>query len=79
MSCWAIDLRAHAEGIVREKRTGPVVRFVPGSRDLANLRRALRFVAELLFAAGARAVLPGVRGLPEALTAPDHAAASTGF
>jgi len=49
------------------------VRFAPSAGDVANLRRALRFVAELLFAAGARAVLPGVRGIPDRLTAPDQA------
>lgn len=74
MAAWAVDLRAHAEGTVRDGRRGPRVRFVPERRDVANLRRALRFTAELFFAAGAREVLPGVHGLPDRLSGPDQAA-----
>jgi choline dehydrogenase-like flavoprotein len=74
IAVWAVDLRAHAEGAVRDGRGGAIVRFVPERRDVANLRRALRYMAELFFVAGAREVLPGVRGLPERLTGPDQAA-----
>jgi choline dehydrogenase-like flavoprotein len=74
MAAWAVDLRAHAEGTVGDGRRGTAIRFVPERRDVANLRRALRFVAELLFAAGAREVLPGVHGLPQRLSGPDQAA-----
>jgi len=74
MASWAIDLRAHAEGTVRDGRRGTVVHFVPERRDMANLKRALRFIADLYFAAGAREVLPGVHGLPERLARPEQAA-----
>jgi len=73
MAAWAIDLRAHAEGTVRDGRRGTVVRFVPERRDVANLKRGLRFIADLFFAAGAREVLPGVHGLPDRLVGPDQA------
>ncbi len=64
---WAVQLRAWAEGSVRERLFGANIRFAPCPRDMVNLRRALRFTAEMLFAAGARAVLPGIYGLPERL------------
>jgi choline dehydrogenase-like flavoprotein len=64
---WAVDLRAHAEGSVGGRRSSTTIRFTPEDRDMANLRRALRFTAELFFAAGAREVLPGIHGLPPAL------------
>jgi choline dehydrogenase-like flavoprotein len=72
MAVWAVDLRAHAEGTVRDGRRGTSVRFVPERRDVANLRQALRFTADLFFAAGAREVLPGVHGLPERLVRPEQ-------
>jgi choline dehydrogenase-like flavoprotein len=38
-----------------------------------NLRKGLRFTAELLFAAGAREVITNIYGMPERLTNPDQA------
>jgi choline dehydrogenase-like flavoprotein len=62
---WAVALRARTEGRVRAGPGGGTrVEFSPGPRDLAFLRAGIRRTAELLFAAGAREVLPGVRGLP---------------
>lgn len=74
MAAWAIDLRTHAEGTVRDGHGGTQVRFVPERRDVVNLRRGLRVIADLMFAAGAREVLPGVHGLPERITRPEQAA-----
>ena len=65
---WAIALRARAEGRVRERFGRTAVSFTPAPADMDDLRGALRRIAELLFAAGARAVLPAVRGLPEQIT-----------
>ena len=73
MAMWALDLQAHAEGKVRDRRRGTLVHFVPERRDVANLKRGLRFIADLFFAAGAREVLPGVHGFPERLVRPDQA------
>lgn len=64
---WAVQMRAWAQGRVREGLFGADIRFDLTERDMVQLRRGLRFTAELLFAAGAREVLPGVHGLPEAL------------
>ncbi len=67
MAVFAVQLRAWAEGTVRERPWGTDIRYDPTPRDMMQLRRGLRFAAELLFAAGAREVWPGVHGLPETL------------
>lgn len=71
MAVWDVELRAHAEGRVASGRTGTRIAFAPERRDIANLRAAMAHAAELMFAAGATAVLPGIVGLPDALDARD--------
>lgn len=71
MAVWAVDLRAHAEGRVAPGRAGARIRFGPERRDMANMRAGLAYTAELMFAAGATAVLPGILGLPETVDGPD--------
>jgi len=63
----------HAEGSVRERAWGTDIRYDLTGRDMDNLRRGLRFTAELFFAAGAKEILTGIHGLPERLTGPDQA------
>lgn len=69
---WAVQLRSYAEGRVREYFFGPDVSYDLTREDMVNLRKGLRVTAELLFAAGAREVWPGVFGLPERLTHVDQ-------
>jgi choline dehydrogenase-like flavoprotein len=69
LALWAVQLRAEAQGAVRAG-----IDFVPTPRDMLNLRRGLRATAELMFAAGARAILPAIHGLPARLTRPEQAA-----
>ncbi len=64
---WAVQMRAHAEGSVGAGPFGADIKFSLDRRDMVNMRRGLRFTAELFFAAGAREVLPGIHGLPESL------------
>ena len=64
---FAVQTRAWAEGTVREGPFGADIRYDLGRRDMMQIRRGLRFAAELLFAAGAREVWPGIHGLPETL------------
>jgi choline dehydrogenase-like flavoprotein len=71
---WAVVLRAYAHGRVREGPFGTTIHFDLERRDMENLRRGLRVTAELLFAAGAREVVTGVRGLPERIGSEDQAA-----
>ena len=76
VAIWAVQLRAQAEGTVR--RYGPLgtdVRYDLTAGDMDNLRRGLRFTAELFFAAGAREVLTGVHGMSERLCRPEEAQA----
>jgi choline dehydrogenase-like flavoprotein len=74
LATWGVVLRAHAEGSVRRSRLsgGTDIRFDLEPRDVVNLRRGLRFAAELLFEAGAREVIPGIHGLPTRLRSPDQ-------
>jgi choline dehydrogenase-like flavoprotein len=72
VAMWAVQVRSHTEGRVRPVgRSGFSARFTPNAEDLVALRRALRVLAEMMFAAGARAVLPGVFGVPPRI-APDQ-------
>lgn len=73
MAIWAVQVRAEAEGRVRPGWFGPRVSYTPAPGDMARLRRGLAILAEMLFAAGARAVLPGIHGLPERIEHPDRA------
>ena len=68
---WAIALRAHSQGEVRAGARGTSIHFTPERRDIEQLRRALRFTAEMLFAAGAREIITGVHGVPERMTSHD--------
>lgn len=70
---WAVVLRAYAQGSVGVGPFGTTIRFDLETRDMENLRRGLRVAAELLFAAGAREVVTGVRGLPERIRSGDQA------
>ncbi len=72
-ACWAVQVRAEAEGSVRPGWWGPRVRFTPSEWDMRRMRRGLSILARMMFAAGARAVYPGVGGLPERLDSPDQA------
>ncbi|MBI3553863.1 MAG: GMC family oxidoreductase [Elusimicrobia bacterium] len=62
---WAVQMRAWAQGSVRERFFGTDIKFDLTPRDLVQMRRGLRFTAELFFAAGAKEVWPGIHGLPE--------------
>ena len=72
---WAVALKAEAEGSVRPSLLfGDLVRYDVTRSDLERLRGAMRTLAEMHFAAGAREVVSGVAGMPETLTSPDQAA-----
>lgn len=73
MALWAVALRAYAHGSVHPGFFGTDIRFDFTLQDMINLRKGLRFTAELLFAAGAREVITGIHGMPERLTNPEQA------
>lgn len=65
LAAWGVQLRAYAKGTVRERFFGTDIRFDLEPRDMANLKRGLRFTTELFFAAGAKAVQTCIHGMPQ--------------
>lgn len=65
---WSVALRAETEGRVRPSLLlGDYVRYDITQPDLARLRDAIKTLAAMHVAAGARQVVTGVGGVPEAL------------
>jgi choline dehydrogenase-like flavoprotein len=70
---WSVALRAKAEGFIRPSLLfGDYVRYDLLQSDLERLRSAMRTLASMHFAAGAREVISGISGLPETLRSPDE-------
>lgn len=59
---WGVAVRAEAQGRVRLVRGRTVVSYEPTRRDIAQFRTGLRHLGEMMLAAGAESVDPGVRG-----------------
>lgn len=74
MAVWGVQVRAQAQGGVRAGLFGTDIRYQLAAEDVAVLKRGIFLLAELLFAAGAREVLPGVHGLPPSITHLDQLA-----
>jgi len=69
---WVVQVRAEAEGTVREGwGGGDSVRFTLTENDIRATRKACGVLARLLFSAGAREVWPGIHGLPHVLRSVD--------
>lgn len=62
---WGVAVRAEARGRVRLFRGKPLVTYQPTPRDVAKFRRGLRILGEMMLAAGAEHVSPGVHGFVE--------------
>lgn len=62
---WGVAVRAEARGRVRLVRGKPLVTYQPSERDVAKFRRGLRVLGEMMLAAGADHVSPGVLGFVE--------------
>jgi choline dehydrogenase-like flavoprotein len=72
---WGCAIRAKTEGRVMLRRGKGVVRYTLGRDDLRTVRRGVRVLGDLLFAAGATEVQPGVHGAPPVITDPAQMAA----
>jgi len=59
---WGAAVRAEAHGRVRLVAGRPVVTYRPTAHDVGRFRRGLRVMGEMMLAAGAESVDPGVRG-----------------
>lgn len=69
---WGAAVRARARGAVRPSGSGARVRYSLAVEDVARVRRGVRVLGEMLLAAGAEWVAPGVHGF--APTVSDRAA-----
>lgn len=68
IAMWVHATRARSVGTVGVSWTGkPVIRYGLDERDMRTFREGMLRVAQLHFAAGARAVIPGIHGLPYTL------------
>ncbi len=59
---WGVAIRATARGRVRRLFGRTVVQFTPSPEDVGRFRRGLRVLGDMLLAAGAGLLAPGVRG-----------------
>ncbi|MFT3771865.1 MAG: GMC family oxidoreductase N-terminal domain-containing protein [Minicystis sp.] len=65
IAMWVAAVRADTRGTVKPGLFGqPVVRYMLDERDMRKLRAGLATVAKMHFAAGAKAIIPGIFGLP---------------
>ncbi len=63
---WGAQVRAEAHGTVRPGLLSEAsIAYSWSPRDIATLKVGLVRVAEMMFAAGARSIYPGIHGLPE--------------
>lgn len=62
---WGAAVRAKAEGRVRRVLRRTIVTYQPTKEDVSKFRRGLRVMGEMMLAAGAEEVSPGVRGFDE--------------
>ena len=65
---WGVAVKASAHGRVRLVRGRTVVSYEPTRDDIARFRRGLRVLGEMMLAAGAEHVDPGVRGYRSHIT-----------
>jgi len=73
MALMGVQIRARAHGRIRTRgKRGTTIFFDLGERDVQVLKRGLKTICELHFAAGAKELLVGVHGLPERVTSPDE-------
>lgn len=67
---WAVVVRSEAEGQVRPFLGKDLVHYTPTATDMARMRRGMRVMSEMMFAAGAKEIWPSVHGMP-VLSSPD--------
>jgi len=72
LAIWGVEVRAKTEGRVRRGPLGGArIHYSLGEADVRALKRGVVRLAELMFAAGAREVLPGIHGLPDRISTMD--------
>jgi choline dehydrogenase-like flavoprotein len=73
LAIWGVQIRARAHGRVsRGLLGGASIAFDLTDEDAHSLKTGVRRLGELMFAAGAREVFPGVHGMPERIRSVDE-------
>lgn len=73
LAVWGVQVRAEAMGSVRAGLFGGThIEYDMTDADIRVLKLGVRRLTEMMFAAGARAVLPGVHGLPASIASVDE-------
>lgn len=72
---WGAAVRARSLGTVRPGPVGPIVRYTLSPDDLRIVRRGVRRIGEVMLAAGATEVYPGVPGFDAVVRDPGRMAA----
>ncbi len=75
---WCVQARMEAQGRVRGRLGSPRITYTPTPRDVARSTEALGVLCEMMFAAGAEEVYPGVSGVPPIVRSVDEARALKG-
>jgi choline dehydrogenase-like flavoprotein len=73
VAIWGVELRARARGRVRRGLLGGAsISYDLTDQDVRLLKLAIKRLTQMMFAAGAREVLPGVHGLPDRIRSADQ-------
>jgi choline dehydrogenase-like flavoprotein len=73
LAIWGVQVRAHAHGRVRKGPFGAAsIGYDMTDQDVRTLKLGVRRLVELMFAAGAREVMPGIHGLPDRIRSLDE-------
>jgi choline dehydrogenase-like flavoprotein len=73
LAIWGVELRARTRGSVRRGLFGrPAISYDLEAEDVRSLKLAIQRLTRMMFAAGAREVMPGVHGLPDRIRQADE-------
>lgn len=73
LAIWGVEVRARAEGRVRRGPLGgTAISYDLTDEDVRTVKLGIKRLTEMMFAAGAREVLPGVHGLPDRIHSVDE-------
>jgi choline dehydrogenase-like flavoprotein len=72
LAVWGVEVRARAEGRVRRGLGGTSILYDLTDEDVRTMKLGIKRLVQLMFAAGAREVMPGVHGLPDRIRTSDE-------
>jgi len=73
VAMWCLAVRAETTGTISQSLFGsrPVVHYELNAPDMERFRQGMKLLAQQHFAAGAKAIIPGISGMPYKLTRDD--------